>query len=101
MAFFHGVKASEVPTSIVATVATDSGLPVVFGTAPVHLTEDPTAYVNKPVICYSWKEATQNLGYHPDWDKYTLCEAMYTEFKLYNVKPIVFVNVLDLSLIHI
>ena len=95
MAFFHGVKASEVPTSIVATVATDSGLPVVFGTAPVHLTEDPTAYVNKPVICYSWKEATQNLGYHPDWDKYTLCEAMYTEFKLYNVKPIVFVNVLD------
>ena len=54
MAFFHGVKASEVPTSIVATVATDSGLPVVFGTAPVHLTEDPTAYVNKPVICYSW-----------------------------------------------
>lgn len=65
MAFFHGVKASEVPTSIVATVATDSGLPVVFGTAPVHLTEDPTAYVNKPVICYSWKEATQNLGYHP------------------------------------
>ncbi|SDP00717.1 phage tail sheath family protein [Selenomonas ruminantium] len=95
MAFFHGVKASEVPTSVVAPVATTAGLPVVFGTAPVHLTDDPTAYVNRPVICYSWAEAEAALGYSDDWDKYTLCEAMYSEFKLYAVKPIIFVNVLN------
>lgn len=95
MAYFHGVKASEVPTSIVAPVQTTAGLPVVFGTAPVHLTDDPTAYVNKPVICYSWAEAVDALGYSDDWDKYTLCEAMYSEFKLYAVKPIIFVNVLN------
>ena len=46
MAFFHGVKASEVPTSVIAPVATTAGLPVVFGTAPVHLSDDPKAYVN-------------------------------------------------------
>lgn len=95
MAFFHGAKASEVATSIVATVSTTAGLPVVFGTAPVHLTDDPTAHVNEPVICYSWSEATQKLGYNDNWDQYTLCEAMYSEFKLYNVSPIVMVNVLD------
>ena len=97
MAYFHGVKASEVPTSVIAPVATTAGLPVVFGTAPVHLTADPKANVNKPVICYSWDEAVKKLGYSDDWDKYTLCEAMYTQFKLYNVSPIVFVNVLDPS----
>ena len=95
MAYFHGVKASEVPTSIIAPVQTTAGLPVVFGTAPVHLTDDPAAYVNKPVICYSWAEAVDALGYSADWDKYTLCEAMYSEFKLYAVKPIIFVNVLN------
>lgn len=95
MAYFHGVKASEVATSILTPVSTTAGLPVVFGTAPVHLTSDPTAYVNKPVICYSWNEAVSALGYSPDWDKYTLSEVMYSEFKLYGVKPIVFINVLD------
>lgn len=95
MAYFHGVKAQEVATSIISPVATTAGLPVVFGTAPVHLTEDPAAYVNKPKICYSWGEAVKAFGYSDDWDKYTLCEAMYTQFKLYAVQPIVFVNVLD------
>lgn len=95
MGFFHGVKASEVPTSIIAPVQTTAGLPVVFGTAPVHLTDNPAAYVNKPVICYSWAEAVAALGYSADWDVYTLCEAMYSEFKLYAVKPIIFVNVLN------
>lgn len=95
MAYFHGVKASEVATSIITPVATNAGLPVVFGTAPVHLTDDPTAYVNKPVICYSYKEAVAALGYSADWEKYTLCEAMYSEFQLFGVQPIIFVNVLD------
>ena len=95
MAYFHGVRVKEIPTSILATVSTTAGLPVVFGTAPVHLTKEPAKYVNKPVICYSWDEAVTALGYSADWSKYTLSEVMYSEFKLYAVKPIVFVNVLD------
>ena len=95
MAYFHGVKTSEVPTSVITPVATTAGLPVVFGTAPVHLTDDPSAYVNKPVICYTYGEAVAALGYSADWSKYTLCEAIYSEFQLYGVQPIVFVNVLD------
>ena len=95
MAYFHGVRVSEIPTAIITPVQTTAGLPIVFGTAPVHLTENPEEYVNKPVICYEYKEAVAALGYSADWEKYTLCEAMYTEFYLYAVKPIVFVNVLD------
>jgi len=95
MAFFHGVRASEVPTSIIPPVNTTAGLPVVWGTAPVHLTEDPAAYVNKPVICYDWSEAVAALGYSEDWDSFTLSEVMFSQFQLYCVKPIIFVNVLD------
>lgn len=95
MAYFHGVRASEVPTSIIPPVNTTAGLPVVWGTAPVHLTENPEAYVNKPVICYEYAEAVKYLGYSADWNKFTLSEVMFSEFQLYGVKPIIFINVLD------
>ena len=94
MAYKHGVYVSEMPTSIIPPVRTSAGLPVVFGTAPIHLASDP-APVNKPVLCYNYAEAVAALGYSADWDKYTLCEVMYSQFALYNRAPVVFVNVLD------
>lgn len=94
MAYQHGVYTSEVPTSIVPAVNTTAGLPVIFGTAPVHLASDPAA-ANRPVLCYSYAEAVAALGYSKDWENYTLCEAMYSQFSLYNRAPVVFVNVLD------
>ncbi len=93
MAYKHGVYTQEVPTSIVPAVNTTAGLPVVFGTAPVHLATDRAA-TNKPVLCYSYAEAVQQLGFSKDWAKYTLCEVMYSQFALYNRGPVVFVNVL-------
>lgn len=94
MAYQHGVYTSEVPTSIVPAVNTMAGLPVIFGTAPIHLASDPAA-VNRPVLCYSYAEAVAALGYCKDWKNYTLCEAIYSQFSLYNRAPVVFVNVLD------
>lgn len=94
MAYKHGVYTGEIPTSIIPPINTTAGLPVIYGTAPIHLaTED--AKVNRPVICYTYKEAVAALGYSKDWEKYTLCEAMYSQFALYNRAPVVFVNVLD------
>ena len=61
MAFFHGIKTSEIDTAVVATAQTTAGLPVVFGTAPVHLAEEPK--INEPVICSRWSEAVKHLGY--------------------------------------
>lgn len=97
MSYFHGVRTSELSTDTIATVQTMAGLPVVIGRAPVHLTDNPMQYVNKPVICYSFEEAVSALGYSDDWNNYELCEVMFSQFKLYGVKPIVFINVLDPS----
>lgn len=90
----HGVYTSEVPTSIVAPVTTIAGLPVIYGTAPVHLASD-RAEANRPVLCYTYAEAVAAFGYSDDWKKYTLSEAVYSQFALYNRAPVVLVNVLD------
>lgn len=100
MAYQHGVRVQEQPTSIVAPILGTAGLQVVFGIAPVNLAEDPTAVTNKPVIAYNWSEAVSKLGYSEERDAngryvYGLCEAMYASFKLFAVAPVIFVNVLD------
>lgn len=48
-----------------------------------------------PIMCQSYAEAAAALGYSDDWEKYPICEAIYSQFKLYGVAPVVFVNVLD------
>lgn len=94
MTYRHGVYASEVPTSILPPVRTSAGLPVVFGTAPVNLATAPVA-VNTPMLCYTYAEAVAALGYSADWANYTLCEFINSHFSLFNVAPVVLVNVLD------
>ena len=94
MAYKHGIYTSEQATSLVPMTETDSGLIVCFGTAPVHLASTPAA-VNTPLLCYTYKEAVAALGYSDDYEHYTLCEMMKVHFALFNMAPIVFVNVLD------
>ena len=45
----HGVYISEEGTPILPPVAVESAVPVIFGTAPVNMT-DPTN-INRPVLC--------------------------------------------------
>lgn len=96
MAFYHGIKTREQPTSISTPVVADVGIPFVIGTAPLHAAETP-ASVNYPVLCTSWEEAVAKLGYSEDYKKYTLCEFMFSHFQLYACQPVVFCNVLDTS----
>ncbi len=91
----HGVYTSEVATSVTAPVRVSAGLPVIIGRAPVNLAANPTAYVNKPLLAYTYAEVVAALGYTDDYENYELCEAMYVLFKLYHVAPVVFINVLD------
>ena len=81
MAYKHGVYTSEVATSIIPAVNTTAGLPVVFGTAPIHLATD-RAKCNRPILCYNYQEAVEQFGYSKNWQKYTLCEVMYSQFSL-------------------
>ena len=97
MAFKHGVYTREIPTSLIAPVQIDGGLPVIVGTAPIHLAteEDALNNVNKPKLIYTYSEAVQQFGYSEDWDKYTLCEFIYSQFALFGMSPCVLINVLD------
>lgn len=94
MAYKHGVYSSEEDTSVSSPVEATAGLQIAVGTAPINLAGSDE-YVNKPLLAYTFKDATQALGYSDDWDKYTLCEVMDASFKLYGVSPVVFINVLD------
>lgn len=92
----HGVNAGEQATSVSTPVVAESGIPYVVGTAPVQSAENP-AKAGVPVLCRGWDEAVAYFGYSDDWEKYSLCEAMYSHFKLYKRQPIILINVLDIT----
>lgn len=95
MAYLHGVRIQENPTSVAAPVSNESGVPVIFGTAPVNLAADPANATNKLFLCRTFAEAKAAVGYSDDYENYTMCQAMDAFFKAYGVGPIVICNVLD------
>lgn len=93
----HGVYTSEVRNSVITVKQQSFTLPVVYGTAPIHLSTMDAAPVHVPILTDSLTEAKSKLGYSDDWSKYTLCEVMHSHFELYKQSTIVFINVLDPS----
>ena len=96
MSYKHGIFSAEVPTSITPPVIIEgnSGLCLAVGSSPNFLATNPVK-TNTPILAYNYLEAVQQLGYSDDFDKYTLCEVMSSFYLLYNVAPVVFVNVFD------
>ncbi|MCD8364776.1 MAG: phage tail sheath family protein [Clostridiales bacterium] len=97
MANTHGVFIQEEATAVVVPQTCDSAVQVVIGTAPVNMADDPSAMVNVPVLANSATEAMAALGYVKDFQNYTLCQTMYITSSLYQVEPVVYINVLDPS----
>lgn len=93
--YYHGIRVSEEETALTMPVNGTSALQVIFGTAPINLAANPAESVNVPKLCYSFAECVEYFGYSDDFEKYTLCQSMYANFKLFAVAPIVLVNVLD------
>ena len=91
----HGIYVTEESTELASPITATSALPVVVGTAPVNLAENPGDAVNKPVICYSFAECVAALGYSDDFKNYTLCMSMDAHFRVFNVAPVIFINVLN------
>ena len=89
-----GIHVYEKATAVAIPVVADVGIPFVVGLAPVHTAAKP-AKANVPVLCTSWDEAVEKLGFSYDWKKYTLCEFMYSHFQLFGCQPVIFCNVLD------
>lgn len=100
MAFQHGIRVQEQPSGVTAPITGTASLQVVVGTAPINLADDPYAVTNKPILVNNWSEAVSKLGYSEEKDEkehylYSLCASMYASFKLFNVAPVIFINVLD------
>ncbi|MDR1299283.1 MAG: phage tail sheath family protein, partial [Oscillospiraceae bacterium] len=72
---------------------------VYVGTAPVNLVRGYAAagVVNSPVKVANFTDAQRRMGYSPDWEGFTLCEAFGAHFNnhLGNIGPIYVINVLD------
>ena len=92
----HGVYVSEQATSVSTPVVADSGIPFVIGAAPVQSAAAPSA-PGMPVLCTSWAEAIEKLGYSDDWESYPLCEFVYSHFQLFGCQPMIACNLLDPS----
>lgn len=90
----HSVTTTEQATSVSTPLTAAYGIPFVVGTAPVHTADNPST-VGLPVFCATWEEAVDQLGYSDDWNKFTLCEVMYSHFKLYGMSPVIFLNLFD------
>lgn len=95
MAYNHGVRIQENPTSVPTPVSNESGVPVIFGTAPVNLAADPKNATHKLFLCRNFAEAKAAVGYSDDYKSFTLCQAMDAFFKAFGVGPIILCNVLD------
>ena len=93
----HGVFIVEEATALTVPISGRSSVQVVIGTAPVNMAEDPAAVVNTPILANSAAEAMAALGYSTDMGKgkYTLCQTMYATNNIYQVSPVVYINVLD------
>lgn len=92
----HGVNVSQQTTSLSTPVVAASGIPFVIGVAPVQSAESPSS-AGIPILCTSWTEAVEKLGYSDNWDDYPLCEFMYSHFKLFGCQPVMFCNMLNVS----
>lgn len=92
----HGVFVTEKNGTAITPIVAESGIPFVIGTSPVQSAENP-ANAGAVVLCSTYEEAVEKLGYSDDWDNYTLCEVMYSHFKMFGCSPVIFCNILDIS----
>ena len=94
MAYLHGVYPTEKSETAVS-LSTTTQVQVVIGTAPIHMLDNPSEAVNKPILCESKEDCYKRIGYSTDFSKYTLCQSMFASFFKIGVAPVVFINVLD------
>jgi len=100
MAFFHGVKTSQVPTRLVPSAQISAAILMAFGCAPIHRVpqgQRANAMPGSIILSYSSAEAGEQLGIQStdDFEKWDLSAAAYSHYNLYNKAPVLFVNIFN------
>lgn len=91
MGFTHGSYSEEVASSL-RGMTTVEGPMLVVGTAPINMGD--LSNVNKAQLITSTREAMEYFGGTGDIS-FTISEALDAALNLFNVKPIIAINVLD------
>lgn len=93
----HGVYVYEGATAISTPIETSASVQCVVGVAPIYQLDDPASVENVPILATSVTEAMEKLGYCDDLAAFTLCQPMYVLSNMYNVAPIVLINVATMA----
>lgn len=95
MAYNHGVRILENPTSLATPTVSMAAFQVVVGTSPVNLAEEPYKSTNVVKLAYSLAEARAAVGYSDNLKDYNLNQSISAAFEKFAVAPIALINVLD------
>lgn len=85
--YAHGIQIVESPTALVPMTQI-SAPPVAIGTA----FKGP---VNEPTLITSFAEFVETFGWMNSWSTFQLEEVAYCFFTLYNLTPVIFINIGD------
>lgn len=87
----HGINTYKSDTSFTGTQTAESGIPYFIGAWPCHTAK---GYTGVPQLAQSFAEAQELGGYSNEWrdaggaPKWSLCQAMYSHFRLYGMSQI-------------
>lgn len=96
MALRHGINTYKDATDFTVVKQAKVSIPFFVGAWPCH---SGKGFTDKPQMAYSYSEAKELGGYSSEWrypdgsPKWTLCQAMYSHFKIFNMSPIIVYNV--------
>lgn len=94
----HGLNTRKDDTSFSSVTAATVGIPFFIGAWPCHTAK---GYAGKPQYAADYNQAKELGGYSTEWrdengaPKWTLCQAIYSQFILMAVSPAIFLNVFD------
>ena len=92
--FQHGTSYKEMPSGLKIFAETQTPT-VIVGTGTINMGD--MSCVNKPILIQNSKDAATYFGGANNIKGFTINEALYLAFNVYNVKPIIVINVLNPS----
>ena len=90
--FQHGTSYKEMPSGLKIFAETQTPT-VIVGTGTINMGD--MNCVNKPILIQNSKDAATYFGGANNIKGFTINEALYLAFNVYNVKPIIVINVLN------
>ena len=98
MSLNHGINTYKSDTEFSAVIEAAVGIPFFIGAWPCHAGK---GYTGKPQLVTSFSEAKDLGGFSKAWrdankaPKWNLCQALYSQFKLFGVGPAIVMNLFD------